>query len=189
MWAEAQLDRRRQKEEQLSRLQVSGKVEGVSPNGVADGRQSPVMGPDCKQLDTSLPPAPGTETVGADSCNASTSVPHQRPPAVQDIPSGQEGPLSAFSHSTEKSRAQLKADIGVRAEELYVLRSLPLGFDRRRNRFWQFVTSSGGEDPGCGRIYFESHDESRWEIIDTEEVRSHRELSLLVCLCRNICVF
>jgi len=50
-----------------------------------------------------------------------------------------------------------------------VYRSLPLGQDRSRNRYWQFITSASRNDPGCGRIFVELHD-GRWRLIDSEEV-------------------
>ncbi|KAI3744917.1 hypothetical protein L1987_58015 [Smallanthus sonchifolius] len=91
------------------------------------------------------------------------------------------------TYAVEKSRAQLKSFIGHKAEEMYVYRSLPLGNDRRRNRYWQFVTSASQNDPGSGRIFVELRD-GRWRLIDTEEsfngllssldVRGNREANL-----------
>jgi hypothetical protein len=78
-------------------------------------------------------------------------------------------PYQQTGHANEKSRSQLKSVIGHRAEEMYVYRSLPLGQDRRRNRYWQFTTSASRNDPGCGRIFVELHD-GRWRVIDSEEV-------------------
>ena len=75
-----------------------------------------------------------------------------------------------IGYTTEKSRAQLKDSIGLRAEELYVYRSIPLGQYRRHNRDWQFVTCSSGNDPGSGRIFFESHEDDHWKVIDTAKV-------------------
>ncbi|XP_024544508.1 homeobox-DDT domain protein RLT1-like [Selaginella moellendorffii] len=96
------------------------------------------------------------------------------------------------SQHSDRSRADMKADIRLRAEKLYVIRSLPLGLNRRHNRYWQFVTSSSGHDPGCRRIYFESHEDGHWEVIDTEEalnalmnfldIRGTREANLFVAL-------
>lgn len=73
------------------------------------------------------------------------------------------------TYIAEKSRAQLKSFIGHKAEEMYVYRSLPLGQDRRRNRYWRFVTSASWRDPGCGRIFIELLD-GRWRLIDSEVV-------------------
>ncbi|KAJ3670695.1 hypothetical protein LUZ60_008121 [Juncus effusus] len=68
----------------------------------------------------------------------------------------------------EKSRAELKAFIGHKAEQQHVYRSLPLGQDRRRNRYWVFAANASPNDPGTGRIVFESRDGS-WRLIDSEE--------------------
>ena len=73
------------------------------------------------------------------------------------------------AYAAEKSRAQLKFFISHKAEELFVYRSLPLGQDRRRNRYWQFITSASQNDPGCGRIFVELCD-GRWRLIYNEEV-------------------
>lgn len=72
-------------------------------------------------------------------------------------------------YAAERTRLQLKSYIGHRAEEMYVYRSLPLGLDRRRNRYWQFVASASRHDPGSGRIFFESPD-GYWRLFDSEEV-------------------
>lgn len=77
--------------------------------------------------------------------------------------------LQEPAYAAEKSRAQLKSFIGHKAEEMYVYKSLPLGHDRRRNRYWQFVTSASQNDPGSGRIFVELRD-GRWRLIDSEEV-------------------
>lgn len=69
----------------------------------------------------------------------------------------------------EKSCSQLKSYVGRKAEELYEYRSLPLGQDRRHNRYWRFITSESGSDPGCGRIFVEMCD-GCWRLIDSEEV-------------------
>ena len=74
-----------------------------------------------------------------------------------------------IGYTTEKSRAQLKASIGLRAKDLYVYRSIPLGQDHRHH-YWQFLTCSSGNDPGSGRMFFESHEDGHWKVIDTTEV-------------------
>ncbi|KAH7277937.1 hypothetical protein KP509_38G016400 [Ceratopteris richardii] len=149
MWTEAQLDKRRSKEE----IQL---------------KSQPHAGDDSiKNEATNMCP------VSKDWKNpANVSVEHRKSPSfdreqgVHDCMNQETSSNLAFP---EKSRAQLKADIDFRAEELYVFRSLPLGLDRRRNRYWQFVTSYGTEDPGCGRIFLESSEDGNWEVIDTEE--------------------
>ena len=75
-----------------------------------------------------------------------------------------------IGYTTEKSHAQLKDSIELREKELYVYRSIPLGQDCRHNRYQKFVTCSSGNDPGSGRIFFESHEDGHWKVIDTAEV-------------------
>ncbi|XP_011623601.1 homeobox-DDT domain protein RLT2 isoform X1 [Amborella trichopoda] len=172
MWAEAQLDKRRMREEHYSKSQVSNftgtKAEGVSNHNGAEGGQSPLPQVDNK----------GEEFFSATKQDQSIDAQNvqsylhnmlsEKNPTGQELAVGQDiSPYQQQAFAFEKSRAQLKAYIGHRAEELYVYRSLPLGQDRRRNRYWRFVTSSGS-DPGCGRIFFESHD-GCWRIIDTVE--------------------
>ena len=152
MWAEAQQDKRRSKEEQLSKVQSQPdelvKSEGSMERDVKSSLMASVDGPQLVSKNPNL-----------------------------DKESQQENSsLSISGAASEKTRAQLKADIDFRADELYVFRSQPLGLDRRHNRYWQFVTSYVADDPGCGRLYFESSEDGHWEVIDTEEV----------CIC---CIF
>lgn len=149
MWAEAQLDKKRTKEEQLSKPQPQIGSEGIKSEGsnmIGDGN-------------ISTPPSMEyMQTAGKKS------------PIIEKEPDCSNQDTSITGVSSEKSRAQLKVDIDFRADELYVFRSLPLGLDRRHNRYWQLVTSHAAEDPGCGRVYFESSEDGHWEVIDTEEV-------------------
>ncbi|CAN6444549.1 unnamed protein product [Victoria cruziana] len=175
MWTEAQSDKRRMKEEIMSKFQVSPftivKAEGT-PNsaGVEEG-QSPLVVVDYKSND--LPALSHAKQEEILEQEGATNYPNnntliERSLPMQDLPVGPEiSPLQQSAFAAEKSRSQLKAYIGQRAEELYVYRSLPLGQDRRRNRYWQFVTFSAN-DPGRGRIFFESKD-GRWRLIDSEE--------------------
>lgn len=134
MWAEAQLDKRRLKEEFISKFQDS------SPMPATEGSQSPLI--------------PVIE--GQDGYVAGQTV----------------GQINNNGYNTaERSRLQLKAYIGHKAEEMYVYRSLPLGQDRRRNRYWQFVASTSSHDPGSGRIFVELQS-GGWRLIDSEEVRT-----------------
>lgn len=71
-------------------------------------------------------------------------------------------------YAAERSRLQLKSHIAHKAEEMYVYRSLPLGQDRRCNRYWQFVASASRNDPGSGRIFVELTD-GNWRLFDSEE--------------------
>ncbi|CAA6670530.1 unnamed protein product [Spirodela intermedia] len=82
----------------------------------------------------------------------------------------------------------------------------PLGFDRRYNSYWLFLGPCGSGDPGHRRVYFESSEDGRWEVIDTDEAlsalvaaldgRGARECLLLdslrrreVCLARAMAEF
>ncbi|KAJ0233722.1 Homeobox-DDT domain protein RLT1 [Hirschfeldia incana] len=72
------------------------------------------------------------------------------------------------NYSSKRSRSQLKSYIGDKAEEVYPYRSLPLGQDRRRNRYWHFAASASRSDPCSGLIFVELHD-GKWRLIDSEE--------------------
>uniref|UniRef100_A0A804QKX7 Uncharacterized protein n=1 Tax=Zea mays TaxID=4577 RepID=A0A804QKX7_MAIZE len=127
LWAEAQLDKRRIRDDFTSKMQY-------------------------------------------DSYNQLTTgdVYHQRNGASRESSTNAESLSVQQYASSEKTRSQLKSFIGHKAEQLYVYRSLPLGQDRRRNRYWQFSASSSSYDPGSGRIFFESRD-GYWRVIDTSE--------------------
>ncbi|KAF8413823.1 hypothetical protein HHK36_001817 [Tetracentron sinense] len=176
MWAEAQLDKRRMKEEYIPKLQYSPftgiKAEPNLTNSAADNSQSPLIGVDNKNNEGSLNPAVKQEAV-LDPHNVENyldNFPNERNLVVSEFSTGPDNlQLQQHGYAAEKSRSQLKSYIGHRAEEMYVYRSLPLGQDRRRNRYWQFVTSASRNDPGCGRIFIESHD-GRWRLIESEEV-------------------
>lgn len=77
--------------------------------------------------------------------------------------------IQLSGHAFEQSRSQLKSVISQKAEDTYVYRSLPLGLDRRRNRYWQFVTAASANEPGSSRIFVELRDGS-WRLIDEEQV-------------------
>ncbi|KAL0795691.1 hypothetical protein Bca101_067068 [Brassica carinata] len=80
----------------------------------------------------------------------------------------QEANISQENCSSKRSRSQLKSYIGHKAEEVYPYRSLPLGQDRRHNRYWHFAASASKSDPCSGLIYVELHD-SKWRLIDSAE--------------------
>lgn len=69
----------------------------------------------------------------------------------------------------ESKHSQFRSYIHRKAEGIYECRALPLGHDRRHNRYWQFSTSASLTDPGLGRIFFESKN-GLWRVIDSEEV-------------------
>ncbi|KAF8096574.1 hypothetical protein N665_0306s0029 [Sinapis alba] len=80
----------------------------------------------------------------------------------------QEGNISQENCSSKRSRSQLKSYIGHKAEEVYPYRSLPLGQDRRYNRYWHFAASASKSDPCSGLLFVELHD-SKWRLIDSAE--------------------
>ncbi|KAF9609028.1 hypothetical protein IFM89_012468 [Coptis chinensis] len=166
MWAEAQLDKRRLKEENFTRFQCPSytgiKAEPSLTNSAVDGNQSPYF-LDNKNNDAYLNP-----TVKQEPAVDLSNLPTERMLVGQDFAAGPDSLTLSHGFAAEKSRADLKSYIGHKAEEMYVYRSLPLGQDRRRNRYWQFVTSASRNDPGSARIFFESHD-GCWRLIDTEE--------------------
>ncbi|KAK4484462.1 hypothetical protein RD792_007045 [Penstemon davidsonii] len=142
MWAEAQLDKRRMKEEHFLKLQSS------SPLNV-----------DMKNESSSTTPAFQLDLNDG-----------QNNPLMQEFSSvGSENLLLQQSvYAAEKSRSDLKAYISQRAEEMYVYRSLPLGQDRRHNRYWQFKTSPSHNDPGAQKIFVELCN-GKWRVIDSEK--------------------
>ncbi|XP_073301309.1 homeobox-DDT domain protein RLT1-like [Primulina huaijiensis] len=132
MWAEAQVDKRRTREEIIYDPQTTTLEKDVS-------------------------------SVVAGDAHNSIDTPAQDGAMVQFV-----SPLQQNGCTSERSCLQLKSYIGQRAEEMYVYRSLPLGQDRRRNRYWQFVASASSLDPGWGRIFFESPT-GYWRLLDSEE--------------------
>ncbi|XP_009781785.1 homeobox-DDT domain protein RLT1 isoform X1 [Nicotiana sylvestris] len=163
MWAEAQLDKRRLKEETINKFTDS------SFNAVVEGSQSPLGFPNSKNQGT----APTTlvkdeSAVVVDNVqNHFESISAEKSSVAQETFMG-ELAIQPSGSTAERSRMQLKSFIGHKAEEMYVYRSLPLGQDRRRNRYWLFVASGSSEDPGSGRIFVEPP-HGCWRLIDTEE--------------------
>ncbi|XP_044976615.1 homeobox-DDT domain protein RLT2-like isoform X2 [Hordeum vulgare subsp. vulgare] len=170
MWAEAQLDKRRSKEEFASKVQYNSytslKADVIPENNATETTPTPVRNLDIDN-DENAGTSNNNEILNQQSNAANVS--YERNGTGQDASATPDN-LSAqqYAHA-DKTRSQLKSYIGHRAEQLYVYRSLPLGQDRRRNRYWQFSTSTSPNDPGSGRIFFESR-EGYWRIIDSEEV-------------------
>ncbi|ESQ44585.1 hypothetical protein EUTSA_v10003131mg [Eutrema salsugineum] len=161
MWGEVQLDKR-WKEESLIRanyLSYPTPKPGLLNNATAaSGNQessSADVTPISSQDPLSLPQI---------DVNTGPSLPSQENVSGMESLQYQQG----YTADRERLRAQLKAYVGYKAEELYVYRSLPLGQDRRRNRYWRFSASASRNDPGCGRIFVELQD-GRWRLIDSEE--------------------
>ncbi|KAK1268787.1 hypothetical protein QJS04_geneDACA008298 [Acorus gramineus] len=157
MWAEAQHDKRRMKEESVTMINypsfAGGKPETNSLSTVAEGDPSPK-----EQFTDSQDP------------NDLNDMPTEKNLVSQELIPNQDMSLyEQYGYAAEKSRLQMKSLISHRAEEIYVYRSLPLGQDRRRNHYWQFVTSASKNDPGSGRIFFESQQHGYWRLIDSEE--------------------
>lgn len=171
MWAEAQLDKRRIREEFTGRYSYSSamgnKAEACQTNATMEG--SPLHGVDNKGSDGNLDILNNDQFVDPHNlCNGNMSAERNllgpEFSTNTDILAPQ-----PYGYAAEKSRSQLKSYIGHKAEEMYVYRSLPLGQDRRRNRYWLFSTSVSRNDPGSGRIFYESRD-GFWKLIDSEEV-------------------
>ncbi|KAM3362256.1 homeobox-DDT domain protein RLT1 isoform X2 [Capsicum galapagoense] len=162
MWAESQLDKRRLKEETVNRFNDS------SFNAVVEGSQSPLGFTNNKNQGTSPTTLVKDESavIVGNVQNHFESILAEKSSAAQETFVGQFAVPSG--NTAERSRMQLKSFIGHKAEEMYVYRSLPLGQDRRRNRYWLFVASGSSQDPGSGRIFFESP-QGCWRLIDTEE--------------------
>lgn len=176
MWAEAQLDKGRLKEENIMKLDipslVGGKAEMHIARSAAEGSQSPL--PDIENKNTCMSPSVAENQKPVYDLNSVqndlNSLPAEKTSVVQDFSTGPDNFLTQqLAFASKRSRSQLKSYIAHRAEEMYVYRSLPLGQDRRRNRYWQFVASASSNDPGSGRIFVELHD-GNWRLIDTEEV-------------------
>ncbi|XVF02052.1 hypothetical protein REPUB_Repub04eG0143000 [Reevesia pubescens] len=174
MWAEAQLDKRRMKEEFILRTNFSSYMGNKMETSLvmsAECRQSPQIIGDKKDNASSV------DLVVQQEC---LNNPQNDQNYLNNMPSEGNLPMQDFfiapdnlqyqhpGYAVERSHSQLKSYIGHKAEEMYVYRSLPLGQDRRHNRYWRFSTSTSCSDPGCGRIFVELLD-GRWRLIDTEE--------------------
>ncbi|KAI3439979.1 J domain-containing protein [Psidium guajava] len=171
MWVEAQLDKSRLKDEFTAKVDflslLGSKTESQLPNSLVDGSQSSWLLADNENNDV---PAVNQKSLHGPQIlqNELSSVPNERFSAVQDPSGGPDNFSVQYGHALKRSRSQLKSYIAHRAEEIYAYRSLPLGQDRRRNRYWWFVASASKNDPGSGRIFVELHGNS-WRLIDSEE--------------------
>ncbi|PON44449.1 Octamer-binding transcription factor [Parasponia andersonii] len=175
MWAEVQLEKRRMKEDFVMRTpytSFTGNKFELNPGiSSAEGRQSPFVHVDVKSNETKVDLAVHEERI-SDPPNENpcvSSFPSEGNLQMQEVCAGPDNHLfQQPGHVADRSRSQVKSYIGHKAEEMYVYRSLPLGQDRARNRYWQFITSASQNDPGCGRIFVELHD-GRWRLIESEE--------------------
>ncbi|KAF5728700.1 hypothetical protein HS088_TW21G00850 [Tripterygium wilfordii] len=159
IWAEAQVDKSRMREDIMRFPLFSGsKAEMKLFSSAAEGGQSPLPVEDPKLL------------LGSQSTeNQLNGLPTERASIVQDLSTNPDN-FSVQHHgfASKRSRSELKSYISHIAEEMYVYRSLPLGQDRRRNRYWQFVASASRNDPFSGTIFVELQG-GRWRLIDSEE--------------------
>ncbi|MBA0718010.1 hypothetical protein Golax_005780, partial [Gossypium laxum] len=173
IWTEAQLDKRRMKEDFVLRTYYSYMGNPVKNRLVmtsAECRESPQIIGDKKDHDSSVYHVVQQECLNNpqndQNCLNNMSTEGNLP--VQDFSFGPDNlQYQQPGYALDRSRSLLKSYIGHKAEEMYAYRSLPLGQDRRRNRYWRFTTTSCN-DPGCGRIFIELLD-GRWRLIDTEE--------------------
>lgn len=198
MWAVAQLDKRRLKEDVIKMQYspfVGNKTEQILTIPSSEDRQSPSLTVDEKNIETTVKLSVPQERMvdpqnDQDYINSFPSVGNLQ---MQEYSVGPDNhPFQQPGFIADKSRKQLKSYIGHKAEEMYVYRSLPLGQDRRHNRYWQFITSASRNDPGCGRIFVELHD-GRWRLIDSEEVVFSRcitcSVKYIFCICLpNVCL-
>ncbi|KAJ6935585.1 homeobox-DDT domain protein RLT1 isoform X2 [Populus alba x Populus x berolinensis] len=173
MWAEAQLDRSRLKEEFISKLDfpslTGGRVETQVASSAVEGSQSPLVLVDSKNKEASPSNAEDQKSLAENVENHLSSVLSEKALVVQDLSMNLDNiSVQQHGYASKRSRSQLKAYVTHLAEEMYIYRSLPLGQDRRRNRYWQFVASASRNDPCSGRIFVELHD-GNWRVIDSEE--------------------
>jgi len=170
MLAEAQIDKIRLKDDNVNKSDfpsINGiRVETPLTCAAAEGNQSPLL--DINICNNNNEESPSkTENKRLALVGQSLS---EKLPSVQDLCIGPDNPQTPLSAQySKRSRSQLKSFISHLAEEMYIYRSLPLGQDRRHNRYWQFVASASCNDPGSGRIFVEYHD-GKWRLIDSEEV-------------------
>ncbi|KAJ7968610.1 Homeobox domain-containing protein/DDT domain-containing protein [Quillaja saponaria] len=173
MWAEAQLDKSRLKDDNINKSDfassIVNKVETQYTFPPAEGNQSPL--PDINKINEASSTAAENQkpVPDAESLQNQLNAPNEKALVVQDFYPGADNFQSQqVGYASKRSRSQLKAYIGHRAEEMYIYRSLPLGQDRRRNRYWHFVACASSNDPGSGRIFVELRD-GNWRLIDSEE--------------------
>lgn len=171
MWAEAQLDKRRSKEEFTGRMQYNSymglKADIYQENNATEYTSTPACN-SYKENDGNTGTINNCELFDQHGQGNAGSISSERNVGQEIIVAPDSSSVQQYAYA-DKTRSQLKLYIGHRAEQLYVYRSLPLGQDRRRNRYWQFTTSASPNDPGSGRIFFESKD-GHWRVIDSEEV-------------------
>ncbi|XP_010540467.1 PREDICTED: homeobox-DDT domain protein RLT1-like [Tarenaya hassleriana] len=155
MWAEAQLDKNCMRDIMKLDFEYS-KTEPRMPQHI-------IQIPANERNNINIEPTQST-----DEQKPLEMVSNDRTFVTQNTDMGHDNFASQHGYASKRSRSQLKSYIGQRSEEIYVYRSLPLGQDRRHNRYWQFAASSSRNDPCSGLIFVELHD-GKWRLIDTEE--------------------
>nr|KYP51863.1 hypothetical protein KK1_026219 [Cajanus cajan] len=172
MWAEAQIDKVRLKDDIIGKSDfpslTGNKVETQYTYPAVGDNQSPMLDININNINNEASPSTAENQKGAP---VSQNMPMEKSSSIQDLGTGTCADIphtQVPAQYSKRSRSQLKSYIAHMAEEMYVYRSLPLGQDRRRNRYWQFVASASSNDPGSGRIFVEYHD-GKWRLIDSEE--------------------
>ncbi|XP_074284873.1 homeobox-DDT domain protein RLT2 [Silene latifolia] len=166
MWAEVQLDKRRMKEEFLTKTPYSAFAPNKIESTCASDRSPMLALDENNETNVSTQQKPFFDTLHDNNLQA--DLISEKNLATPDYAAGSENLALQQSVYADRCRAQLKSYVGHKAEEIYVYRSLPLGQDRRRNRYWQFIASASYNDPGAGRIFVELHN-GGWKLIDSEE--------------------
>ncbi|KAE9591707.1 hypothetical protein Lal_00039042 [Lupinus albus] len=174
MWAEAQIDKIRLKDDSINKLDfpslIRNKVETEYTYPAVEGNQSPLLDINIRNINNEASPS---TTENQKATPVAHRLPVERSSSAKDLcpGTGPDNPQTQVpAPYSKRSRSQLKSYISRMAEEMYVYRSLPLGQDRRRNRYWLFAASASSNDPGSGRIFVECHDDGIWRLIDSEEV-------------------
>ncbi|CAL1398076.1 unnamed protein product [Linum trigynum] len=170
MWAEAQLDKSRLREDVIWMLDLlSGKFEGQVSGCATDSIiQSPLHQADgFKEASQSMVEEQKSLLASENELNDNVHA-TDRNMAVQDPSNIDHIPTQQSGSSSKRFRSQLKAYTAHIAEETYIYRSLPLGQDRRRNRYWLFVASASRSDPCSGVIFVELLS-GKWRVIDSEK--------------------
>ncbi|CAL5352854.1 hypothetical protein CsSME_00040802 [Camellia sinensis var. sinensis] len=143
MWAEVQLDRRQMKEYVMKMQYPSYISDNAEPNvqiSSVEGRQGPLPTVDDKNglVSTNLVEQKEHLHGAQNDPNYPIHMPSERNPQIQEVSTCSDNlSLLQPGYAAETSRLQLKAYIGHKVEEMYVYWSLPLGQDRRQNRYWQ----------------------------------------------------
>lgn len=176
IWAEAQLDKCRIKEDYFVKMQSVSYLGNKNETGVTfpsvEGKEFPLLTVDGEKYKDLFTPCDQHEQMYALQENQNNLQSSSLEVVKQsgDCPTGLDNnSFQLYGYAAEKQGSNLKSYIGHLAEQTYMYRSLPLGLDRRHNRYWQFITSASQNDPGCGRIFVELQD-GCWKLIDSEEV-------------------